>query len=73
MKLILSKVLYLVGHVMCSLIPYDLTGVAGRLYQYSMLKSVELDTDCVLWKNPDDARVTIKGRLKFRTSNNYDR
>ena len=51
---------------MCRLIPYDITGLSGRLYQRFMLTSVNLDVDCVIWKQPDDARVSIKGKLKIK-------
>ncbi len=66
MKLILARILYISGDIMCRLIPYDITGLCGKLYQKFMLISVDLDTDCVIWKHPDDSRVTIKGKLKIR-------
>ena len=66
MKLILARILYVAGDIMCHLIPYDITGLAGKLYQRFMLTSVDLDVDCVIWKQPDDSRVSIKGKLKIR-------
>ena len=64
MKLLLARVLYVVGDVMCWLSQYDITTISGHLYQKFMLWSVILDTDKVIWKDPADARNSIRVKLK---------
>ena len=66
MRLLLSRVLYVAGDIMCRLIPYDLTGLASKLYQKFMLLSVDLDDNCVIWKEPNDSKNSIKTKLKER-------
>ena len=65
MKLKLAKILYILGDFMCKISPYDITSISYFLYQKFMLKSIDLDTDKVIWKDPADAKNSLKVKLKL--------
>lgn len=65
MKLSMAKTLHKIGNIMGVLIPYDITCLSILLYKHIMLYSIKLDTNRVIWKNPQDARTSIMMRMKL--------
>jgi len=52
MKLILSYIFYLFGHVISILLRYNLFAFLYPLYTRCMLMSSDLDVNEKIWKNP---------------------
>ena len=64
MKHACCVMLYYLGDMFCRLIFLDVTNLTYTLYKHCMLLSMRLDTDNRVWKDPQDARVSVIGKLK---------
>lgn len=52
MRLILVWLLYSVGHMLSYLLAVNCFSWVYPVYKWLMIKSSDLDIDCVVWKKP---------------------